>query len=75
MTAYPAERFRIDRRGKLAKGCYADIAIFDPSRIRDRATFSEPRLQPEGVEHVLVNGRFAVKGGEIVPGNFGRIVQ
>lgn len=75
MTAYPAERFRIDRRGKLAKGCFADIAIFDPSRIRDRATFSEPRLQPEGVEHVLVNGRFAVKGGEIVPGNFGRIVQ
>lgn len=75
MTAFPAERFRIARRGMLAKGCYADIAIFDPSRIRDRATFAEPRLTPEGVEHVLVNGRFAIKGGQIVPGNFGRIVQ
>lgn len=75
MTAFPAERFGIARRGKLAKGYFADIAVFDPAQVRDRATFAEPRLRPEGIPHVLVNGRFAVKGGEIVPGDFGRIVE
>lgn len=74
MTAFPAERFGIRRRGKLAKGCYADIAVFDPLRIRDRATYAEPRLAPEGMEHVLVNGRFALKNGQIVPGLHGRII-
>ncbi|RKN79193.1 N-acyl-D-amino-acid deacylase family protein [Paenibacillus ginsengarvi] len=75
MTSFPAERFSIARRGKLAKGYYADIAVFDPIRIKDRATFAEPRLTPEGVEHVLVNGRFVLKDGQVVPGHYGRIVQ
>ncbi|MEF3305991.1 N-acyl-D-amino-acid deacylase family protein [Paenibacillus sp. GYB003] len=75
MTAFPAERFGIGRRGKLAGGHYADIAVFDPLRIKDRATYAEPRLAPEGVRHVIVNGRFVMKNGGIVPGDFGRIVQ
>lgn len=75
MTAFPAERFGIGRRGKLVKGYFADIVAFDPSHIRDRATFAEPRLTPVGVEHVLVNGKLAIKNGQIIAGNNGRIVQ
>ncbi|PYI50662.1 N-acyl-D-amino-acid deacylase family protein [Paenibacillus flagellatus] len=75
MTAYPAERFGIKRRGKLAPGLYADIVVFDETEIRDRATFAEPRLAPEGVEHVLVNGRFAIRDGVIQQGLHGRIVE
>lgn len=75
MTAFPAERFGIERRGKLAKGCYADIVVFDPERIRDRATFEKPRQDPEGIRHVLVNGRPVLEDGRAVPGNPGRIVR
>ncbi|GAA3399777.1 amidohydrolase family protein [Paenibacillus hodogayensis] len=75
MTAFPAERFGLDRRGRLEQGWHADIVVFDPLRIRDRATFAEPRLEPEGIDHVVVNGRFVLRDGRVVPGNPGRIVQ
>ncbi|MDF2725492.1 MAG: N-acyl-D-glutamate deacylase [Paenibacillus sp.] len=75
MTAYPAERFSIERRGKLTKGYFADIVAFDPATIRDRATFAQPRQTPIGVQHVLVNGQFAIHNSNVVPGNNGRIVR
>ncbi|MCP4713056.1 MAG: D-aminoacylase [Planctomycetes bacterium] len=64
MTSMPAEKLRIDRRGKLEKGFYADIAIFDPATVKDTATFEKPRQLPLGVNHVLVNGKLTVQNGE-----------
>lgn len=56
MTGLPAAQFGLDKRGIIAPGNYADIAVFDPQRIRDRATFADPDLVSEGVRHVFVNG-------------------
>lgn len=57
MTGLTAEQFGIEARGHLAVGHYADLVVFDPERVIDRATFAEPTLRPEGIEHVFVNGR------------------
>ena len=51
-------------RGRLAPGLAADIVLFDPLRIRDRATFAEPTLPSEGVKYVLVNGVVVLEGGK-----------
>jgi len=51
-------------RGRLAPGLAADIVLFDPLRIRDRATFAEPTLPSEGVSYVLVNGVVVLEGGK-----------
>ncbi|MDR2113373.1 MAG: D-aminoacylase [Candidatus Accumulibacter sp.] len=56
MTGLPAAQFRLGKRGTLAAGHPADITVFDPRRIRDRATFAEPEQTSEGVRHVFVNG-------------------
>ena len=63
MTSLPARVMRLKNRGMLKEGFKADITIFDPNRIIDLATFKEPDLPPEGIVHVLVNGRFAVFEG------------
>lgn len=44
-------------------GLYADLTVFSPESVVDRATFSEPRLYPEGIHHVIVNGVLAASGG------------
>jgi dihydroorotase/N-acyl-D-amino-acid deacylase len=56
MTALPAQRLRLTDRGVLKAGLWADIVIFDPSTIRDLATFDNPNQLSEGMEYVLVNG-------------------
>jgi N-acyl-D-amino-acid deacylase len=57
MTALPAARFGLSGRGKIAAGAYADITVFDPATVIDRATFEEPKTPAAGIEHVFVNGR------------------
>jgi N-acyl-D-amino-acid deacylase len=57
MTGLPAARFGLSRRGVLAAGHYADITIFDPATIADRATFETPTLPATGILAVFVNGR------------------
>ncbi|WP_429354192.1 N-acyl-D-amino-acid deacylase family protein [Paraburkholderia sp. 32] len=57
MTGLTAEQFGIEGRGHLVVGNYADLVVFDPERVIDRATFAEPTLRPEGIAHVFVNGR------------------
>ncbi len=64
MTALPAERIGLRERGQLRAGWYADVVVFDPTTVRDRATFEEPHQYPEGIEYVLVNGRITVDEGE-----------
>ncbi len=56
MTGLPAARFGLSGRGKVAAGAYADITVFDPATVIDRATFEQPITPAAGIEHVFVNG-------------------
>jgi N-acyl-D-aspartate/D-glutamate deacylase len=63
MTALPAGRARLRDRGRLAPSLPADIVVFDPARVTDRATFEAPFQYPEGITAVLVNGAIALRDG------------
>ena len=63
MTALPAATIGMINRGVIAPGMAADIAVFDPATIIDRATFAAPTEMPVGMRHVLVNGKLAFKDG------------
>ncbi len=63
MSGYPAARFRIADRGLLREGYGADVVIFDPQTVADRATWDQPFLAPTGIAEVLVNGESVVVGG------------
>ena len=72
MTLLPARRLeRVDpdmkRKGRLQAGADADIVVFDPVRVIDRATFEQPAQYSDGIVHVLVNGTFVVRGSNLVP--------
>jgi N-acyl-D-amino-acid deacylase len=64
MTGLSAARFGLAGRGILAARVYADITVFDPARIADRATFEAPMTPAAGIEHVFVNGRPVWSGGK-----------
>lgn len=63
MTSWPATRMRLERRGVIREGAWADITIFDLERMDDRATYDEPVLFPTGIEYVLVNGVVVIEDG------------
>jgi N-acyl-D-amino-acid deacylase len=63
MTALPADRLKLARRGRLVVGHAADIVVFDAERVHDRATFADPYQYPVGIAHVLVNGVPALRDG------------
>jgi N-acyl-D-amino-acid deacylase len=64
MTSLPAARFGLARRGFLQPGAQADITVFDPATVADKATFSQPQQYPEGIIYVLVNGQVVVEQGK-----------
>ena len=64
LTGMPADHFGFVRRGRLKVGWAADVCVFDPARVIDKATFKEPAAYPEGIEKVIVNGQLVVDGGE-----------
>ncbi|HVO03231.1 MAG TPA: D-aminoacylase [Candidatus Cybelea sp.] len=64
MTALPAERFKLQGRGRIAAGAYADLVLFDPATVRDAASFEHPIAPARGIETVLVNGAVAWRAGE-----------
>ena len=74
LSGYPARRFKLRDRGVLRVGAYADVVVFDPDAIADRATFDHPYRPAQGVSHVVVNGtliladRVAVAGA--LPGRY-----
>jgi hypothetical protein len=68
ITAMPADRLGIKTKGRLAVGADADITVFDPARVIDKATFEKPAQYSEGIIDVLVNGVAVVRGGELVGG-------
>jgi N-acyl-D-amino-acid deacylase len=74
MTWQTAERFGI-RGGKLGVGCAADLVIFKAEEIEDCATFENPTLAPKGIEYVVLNGKIAVKHGEIINHTLGKSIR
>ena len=65
MTALPAERFGLRDRGLLAVGKIADLVVFDPATVLDRATYEQPLLTPIGVRDVLIGGRIVINNGAL----------
>jgi N-acyl-D-amino-acid deacylase len=64
MTSMPADRLGLKARGRIADDAIADLVIFDPATVRSNATYDEPRKAPDGISHVLVDGRFVLEDGE-----------
>ena len=75
LTSFPADNLGIAERGRLEVGYFADIAVFDPTTIRDHATFAEPHRYATGVHHVLVNGVPVLLNGEHTGATPGRFVR
>ena len=75
LTAYPAANLNLENRGSLKPGHFADIVIFDPKRVKDRATFEQPHQYAEGVLHVWVNGEQVLRDGEHTGATPGRFVK
>ena len=63
MTSFPARRFRLGMRGLIAPGYAADLVVFDPDEISDKATYDDPKHFPEGISRVLVNGAQVIMSG------------
>jgi dihydroorotase/N-acyl-D-amino-acid deacylase len=75
MTGLPAERFGLKDRGRLEKHKVADIVVFDPDKVNDRATFEDPLLSPSGVSTVVVNGVVVVRDGHLTGERPGRVLK
>ncbi|HLL29399.1 MAG TPA: D-aminoacylase [Allosphingosinicella sp.] len=75
LAALPAENLRIADRGRLKQGYFADIAVFDPDTVRDRATYEDPHLYSVGMRHVFVNGVAVLRNGEHTGAKPGRAVR
>jgi N-acyl-D-amino-acid deacylase len=74
MTSLPAEFFGFPGRGVIREGAAADLVLFDPATVRDRATYAAPRTFPAGIPHVLVNGVFVVRDGRTTGARPGQIL-
>ena len=73
LTSLPADNLKLKKRGRLTPGHYADIVVFDPEKVQDKATFTEPHQYAEGMIHVFVNGGHVLENGEhtgAMPGRF-----
>ena len=75
LSALPAENLGLDRRGRLAPGMFADVVVFDPATIADRATFEKPHQYAVGMRHVFVNGVPVLKDGEHTGATPGRALK
>jgi N-acyl-D-amino-acid deacylase len=75
LTSLPAANLKLDRRGWLKTGYYADVVVFDPAKIQDHATYEKPHQYATGVVHVLVNGVPVIKDGEHTGAKPGQVVR
>jgi N-acyl-D-amino-acid deacylase len=75
LTSLPAENLKLDKRGRLAVGYYADVVVFDPAAFRDHATFEAPHQYSTGVVHLFVNGVQVLKDGEHTGATPGRFIR
>jgi dihydroorotase/N-acyl-D-amino-acid deacylase len=75
MTGLPASNVGLKQRGLLREGYFADITIFDPKTVIDRATFENPNQYPVGINFVIVNGQVEVDNGQRTPAEAGRVLR
>lgn len=74
-TSATASALGIVDRGVVKEGAYADVIVFDPARVHDRATYEEPELLADGMQWVLVNGQIAVEDGKLTDRLAGRGIR
>src|SRR5919202_2349645 len=75
LAALPAQKLRLDRRGRLASGYFADVVVFDPAAVRDTATYAQPHQYAEGDDDVFVNGVQVLRAGEHTGARPGRVIR
>jgi N-acyl-D-aspartate/D-glutamate deacylase len=75
ITSFPAERVGLQKRGRIEKGFFADIVIFDPEKLEDKATFKDPFQYSKGIRSVFVNGRMAYHEGKFQKKKWGRVLR
>ena len=75
LSALPAANLKLDRRGALKPGYFADIVVFDPGRVQDHATYDKPHQYSTGVVHVFVNGVQVLRNAEHTGAKPGRVVR
>ncbi len=75
MSGIPAHRYGLYDRGVIRPGAAADLAVFDPARIEDRATFENPRSNAVGMDYVFVNGQAAIEAGRLTETAAGQVLR
>jgi N-acyl-D-amino-acid deacylase len=75
ITSLPAQRERLRDRGLLKENYFADVTIFDPATIQDKATYENPTQLSEGVKYVFVNGQLEYEGGHLTETKTGRVLH
>lgn len=75
LTAFPAQNLRIEGRGLLKEGYFADVVVFNPDKVQDHATPENPHQYAEGMVHVFVNGQQVLKDGQHTDAKPGRVVR
>ena len=75
MTALPAARFGLKDRGRLTEGAVADLVLFDPATVKDRATFAEPKQPADGIERVWVAGEAVWQAGRTTGARPGTLLR
>jgi dihydroorotase/N-acyl-D-amino-acid deacylase len=75
MTMMPADRLGLKERGRIQENTFADVVIFNPETVVDKATFQNPHQYPEGIDFVMVNGVLAVDGGEFKDVRSGKVLR
>jgi len=75
MTGLPARRLGLADRGVLKAGAKADLVVFDPATVADRATFEDPHQYPTGIADVVVNGRVVIANGQHTGALPGRLLR
>jgi N-acyl-D-amino-acid deacylase len=75
MTSLPARTFSLTDRGLIRVGMAADLLIFDPAKVQDKATFADPHHYSEGFDMVIVNGKLAVDGGNLTDAGSGKVLR
>jgi N-acyl-D-amino-acid deacylase len=75
LTSLPATNLKLDRRGRLAPGHFADVVVFDPAKVQDHATYARPHKYATGMIHVFVNGSHVLRDGEHTGATPGRVIH
>ena len=75
MTSLPAVQVGQQERGRIAEGLFADVTVFDPETVGDRATYTDPHQYSVGIHHLIVNGRLVIRNGAYTGERPGRVLK